>query len=62
MRSRRQGKEQFLFDLIRELFPQDDCPDLPAAQAGGREAFALMVLIGVLAVIYGLRFGVFFHP
>ena len=51
----------FIFELISEVFPQDETPD-PSGPVPHPETNLLMIVIGALFLVFGLLFGVFSHP
>ena len=62
MQSRHSGRELFLFELIRELFPGDEdrgARDTPQPVA---DPVLFMTLTAVLFLLYGLLFGVLSRP
>ena len=62
MQSRHKGQEPYLFELIRELFPQDESSEPASPPFRGPKTIGIMILIGVLLLFYGLRWGVFSNP
>jgi hypothetical protein len=62
MHSRYKGRELFLFELIRQFFPEVDDPGAPAPLSQDPETAGQMILIAALFLSFALIFGVLSSP
>ncbi len=62
MLARRRERLPFIFELIRESFPQQEISGPRDAESRDNGTLLLMIGVGTLATMFGLLFGILSRP